>query len=121
VRILVVEDEAITAIVLTRNLEKLGYSVIGTAASGEQACELAASCGPDAIVMDIGLAGEMDGITAALTIRRELNAPIVFASGYNTAEIIERTGSIPNSAFLGKPVDPQKIHAAFEQLLRAEA
>jgi CheY-like chemotaxis protein len=116
-RLLIVEDEAITAMVLTRQLEHLGYSVIGTAASGEQACALASTHGPDAIVMDIGLAGRMDGIDAAVHIRRDLSAPIVFASGYNTPEIIERTCTIPNSAFIGKPTDPQKIHELFQRFL----
>lgn len=116
-KILIVEDEAITAMVLARQLEHLGYSVVGTAASGEQACALAITHGPDAIVMDIGLAGHMDGIDAAEHIRRDLSAPIVFASGYNTPEIVERTCTIPNSAFVGKPTDPQKIHELFRELV----
>ena len=117
--VLIVEDEAITAMVLAHRLEDLGYVVIGTAASGKQACDLATTHRPEAIVMDIGLTGEMDGVAAATYIRREINAPIVFASGYNTPEMLERTRAIPNAAFTGKPTDPQKIHALFQQLVAA--
>lgn len=119
-RILIVEDEAITAMVLSRRMESLGYSVIGTAASGEQACALASSHNPEAILMDIGLSGEMDGIEAATRIRQSLAAPIVFASGYNTPEITERTLAVSNAAFVSKPTDPDKIHASFQQLLAGE-
>jgi CheY-like chemotaxis protein len=116
-RLLIVEDEAITAMVLSDRFEDLGYSVVGTAASGEQACALAASHDPEAILMDIGLTGEMDGIDAAVRIRQNLSAPIVFASGYNTPEVLERTQAVSRAAFVGKPTDPQKIHAVFQQLL----
>lgn len=116
-RVLIVEDEAITAMVLVHQLEALGAAVVGTAASGEQACALATAHGPDAIVMDIGLAGDMDGIAAAASIRQSLDAPIVFASGYTTADVSERARNVPNSAFLGKPADPKAIHALLQQLL----
>lgn len=119
-KILIVEDEAITAMVLAQQMEGLGYSVIGTAASGEQACALADSHNPEAIVMDIGLSGEMDGIDAAVRIRQHLTAPIVFASGYNTPEVLERTRAVPHAAFVGKPTDPERIHASFQQLLAGE-
>lgn len=116
-KVLIVEDEAITAMVLSRQLTNLGYSVVGTAASGEQACDLARSQKPEAIIMDIGLTGAMDGVDAALCIRRDHNVPIVFASGYNTAEMLERTQRVPRAAFVSKPTDPGKIHTLFQELL----
>ena len=119
-KILIVEDEAITVMVLSRRLEDLGHSIIGTAASGEQACALALSHEPEAIIMDIGLTGEMDGIDAALCIRKNLSAPIVFASGYDTREVLERTQAISHAIFVGKPTDPQKIHDSLQQMLAVE-
>jgi CheY-like chemotaxis protein len=115
-RILIVEDEAITAMVLADSLQRLGHTIVATAASGRQACELALTHHPDAIVMDIGLAGDIDGVAAAGMIRKEIEAPIVFASGYTSPETVERTRTIPNSTFLGKPTDPVLIHARFEEL-----
>jgi CheY-like chemotaxis protein len=119
-RLLIVEDEAITAMVLKDKFEDLGYTVVGTAASGEQACDLATSHEPEAILMDIGLTGEMDGIEAAVRIRQNLSAPIVFASGYNTPEVMERTETVPHTAFVGKPTDPKTIHAVFQKLVAGE-
>jgi len=64
-RVLVVEDEQIVAEDLKMTLEDLGYVVVGIASSGERAIDLADSERPDLILMDIMLAGEMDGISAA--------------------------------------------------------
>ncbi len=64
-RILIVEDEGIVAADLESTLQKLGYTVVGTAATGEQAVEKAEKTAPDLVLMDIRLKGEMDGIDAA--------------------------------------------------------
>ena len=64
-RILVIEDEAITAQDLKYRLERLGYIVVGTAGSGEEAIKKAKETYPDLILVDISLKGEMDGIETA--------------------------------------------------------
>ncbi|NIR12687.1 MAG: response regulator, partial [Desulfobacterales bacterium] len=64
-KILIVEDEGILAINLKINLSELGYRVLDISPTGEQAVRLAQTLLPDLIVMDIKLAGEIDGIDAA--------------------------------------------------------
>ncbi len=59
--ILIVEDEAVTAMDLQRRLERLGYSVPAVAPSGEEAITLASEVKPDLILMDIVLKGKLDG------------------------------------------------------------
>ena len=76
VRLLVVEDESIVALDLKSSLTMLGYQVVGTAASGEDAIARAESAHPDLVLMDINLQGEMDGVEAANTIRARLHIPI---------------------------------------------
>lgn len=61
-RILVVEDEGIVAMDIQDRLQRLGYEVLGIAPSGEEALELCARTLPDLILMDIMLAGDLDGI-----------------------------------------------------------
>ena len=65
-RILIVEDEAITACDLQRQLVELGYEPVATSSQAEAAIELAGKLRPDIVLMDINLAGVMDGITAAV-------------------------------------------------------
>ncbi|ADL57802.1 GAF domain-containing protein [Methanothermobacter sp. KEPCO-1] len=81
-RILLVEDEAITAMDLQRKLEFQGYDVIGIAHSGEAAVELAEKHRPDLILMDIILRGPMSGVEAAERIK-DLDIPVVFLSAHS--------------------------------------
>jgi CheY-like chemotaxis protein len=61
-KIMIVEDEAIVAEDLSRQLTNLGYDVVATAYSGEEAVEKVREIYPDLVLMDIVLAGKMDGI-----------------------------------------------------------
>ncbi|MCF8416592.1 MAG: response regulator, partial [Crocinitomicaceae bacterium] len=63
--ILVVEDESIVSKDIQHSLKKLGYNVVGAAATGEKALELVRSERPDIVLMDIMLKGEMNGIETA--------------------------------------------------------
>ena len=67
-RILIVEDEAITALDLRFSLEELGYEVIDTVGTGQDAIDMAAETVPDVVLMDIKLKGDMEGIDAAKVI-----------------------------------------------------
>ncbi len=71
-RILIVEDEALFSELLRRTLSaEPGLEIVGVAGDGETAVRLAGETRPDAVLMDIELPGELDGIDAALRIKRE--------------------------------------------------
>lgn len=71
-RILIVEDEAFFGELLSRTLSaEPGLEVVGVARDGETAIQLARKIAPEAVLMDIELPGELDGIEAALRIKRE--------------------------------------------------
>ena len=65
VEILVVEDEAIVAADLAARLRRLSYKVPAVVSTGEEALELVSKMNPSLVLMDIKLAGEVDGIEAA--------------------------------------------------------
>jgi DNA-binding NarL/FixJ family response regulator len=72
-RLIVVDDEALFREMLVRTLSaEPGLEVVGVAGDGETAVSLAREKRPDVVLMDIELPGEMDGITAALEIKREM-------------------------------------------------
>ena len=66
--ILIVENELIVATDLHARLTFLGYPVVGTTVSGEQALRAIELQPPDLVLMDIRLSGPMDGIEAAETV-----------------------------------------------------
>ena len=69
-RILIVEDEAITALDLKYSLEELGYEIVDTVDTGQDAIDTAAETVPDVVLMDIKLKGDMEGIEAAEVISK---------------------------------------------------
>ena len=77
-RVLIVEDDALSARVAEKILGRLGYSVRGVVATGEDALDAARALAPDMVLMDINLAGAMDGVTAAkdiIDIVKEFSIP----------------------------------------------
>ena len=66
-RILIVEDEPIIALSTQADLEAAGHTVVGLAMTSDEAINLAASCHPDLVLMDIRLA-EGNGVEAAQAI-----------------------------------------------------
>jgi DNA-binding NarL/FixJ family response regulator len=108
-RILIVEDEAVAALALERTLEELGYEVLGSVATGEDALKRAATDGPDIVVMDIRLAGRMDGIDAAAKIRDSTGAQIIFMTGYDDEETKRRALALKPLGLMSKPIDKDEF------------
>jgi len=90
VRILIVEDESVSALFLRRMLEKAGYQVVDTVRSGEDAIVKAGQIKPDLMLMDIKLDGEINGVEAAGTIQELHGIPSIFMTAY-TLEEFNRT------------------------------
>ena len=111
-RILVVEDEAIVARDIVRQLERFGHHVVADTPRGEEAVELAAQLRPDLVLMDIQLAGWMDGIDAAQAIRRSSGVPVVFLTAFATEPVLLRAKQASPFGYLVKPFDPQQMAAA---------
>lgn len=78
---MIVEDERLIGLATRKMLEINGYNCL-LMASGEEAIEAMDDYSPDLILMDIGLSGNMDGITAARIIRKEhdRSVPIIYTT-----------------------------------------
>ena len=113
-KVLVVEDEAITAQAIYEDLKDAGASPLKPVPSGELAVQTALNEKPNLILMDIRLAGGLDGIEAAQQILREIKIPIIFMTGFSTDYIREKVSVIDYLAFLEKPVDIHQL----EQILK---
>ncbi len=104
-KILLVEDEVITAMLMQKELKDIGYPTVHHVTTGEKAIFFANKNPPDIILMDIRLAGEIDGIDAAEDIKAESDIPIIFITGYDDKEIRERSEKTKPIDFLIKPID----------------
>jgi CheY-like chemotaxis protein len=109
--VLIVEDEALFAVMISEFL-KDEYEISCTyTATGEDAVELAEKYQPDLVFMDIRLAGRMDGIEAAEIIREKSTVPIIFMTAYGGEKTLVRTQNVKESEFLVKPVDLRTIQS----------
>lgn len=116
--ILLVEDEAIISIVVTRTLKSFGYNVL-TAGSGEKAVELSSSNDAiDLILMDIDLGTGIDGTEAAKQILEFRDLPIVFHTSHSEREMVDRVRGITRYGYVikssGDFVLQSSIEMAFE-------
>ena len=117
VTILVAEDEAIVAMDIKTRLERLGYQVKGVVASGQDAIRQAEALRPDVILMDIMLQGDIDGITAAEWISKNLSLPIVFLTAYAETMMVRRAKNVRPYGYFLKPFDERQLHIGIEMAL----
>lgn len=110
-RILVVEDESIVARDIEQQLGLLGYEVIGIASTAERALEFAALASPDLVLMDIQLAGPVDGIVAAVSIRERYDLPVVFLTAFAADEKLERAKLAEPFGYILKPFSERDLSA----------
>lgn len=102
IKILIVEDEPIVAADLADRLQDAGYTSTSTS-RGENAVEIARDVQPDLILMDVNLAGKMDGIEAAAAILKTRQVPIVFLTSNSDGPTFERARTLQPRGFLTKP------------------
>ncbi len=103
VSILVVEDEGIVAMDISRALKRLGYNVPAVASSGAEAIQKASEIQPDMVLMDIMLRGEMDGVEAAGQIRARLDIPVVYLTANDDEDTLRRVKLTGPYGYLLKP------------------
>ncbi|MHC1789230.1 HD domain-containing phosphohydrolase [Solidesulfovibrio sp.] len=113
-RILVVEDEAVVAIDIRHRLTRLGYVVAGVADTGEEAVQLVGELTPDVALMDIMLAGTMDGVEAAGIIRERFGTPVVFLTTHSDRATLRRAGAAGPYGYLIKPFEERELQSALE-------
>ncbi len=107
VRILIVEDEAITAMSLRQTLTAKGFTVVGVAAAGSEAIEIAQREKPDLLLMDIRLADDIDGIDAATVINNGI--PIIYMTAFVDEPTITRAEKTGPIAILEKPLNIKRL------------
>jgi putative two-component system response regulator len=119
-KIMVVEDETIVARSLARQLTDLGYDVVATVYSGEEAVAKAGMVHPDLVLMDIVLAGKMDGIEAAAKIAAISGAPVVYLTSYADDKTFGRATLTGPSGYVLKPVEKKQLHLTIELALHKQ-
>ena len=112
--ILIVEDEFIVARDIEDRLRILGYSIAGLANNGPAAINLAGSHRPDLVLMDIRLQGDIDGIAAAVEIRRRFSLPVIFLTAYAEDDTLQRAKVAEPFGYILKPFEDRELRTTIE-------
>jgi len=115
-RVVIAEDEALIRLDLKEMLEEPGqdtYVVVGEAADGEIAIQLAEQLRPDLVIMDIKMP-VLDGISAAEQITARRLAPVVILTAFSQRELVQRASSAGAMAYLVKPFTKADLVPAIE-------
>ena len=112
-RVVVAEDESLIRLDLVEMLREEGYEVVGEAADGQRAVDLARETRPDLVIMDIKMP-RRDGIDAASEIATERVAPVVILTAFGQRELVERARDAGAMAYLIKPFSKTDLVPAVE-------
>ena len=115
--ILIVEDDAILALVLDEMVSRMGYAVVGPLPSGEEALAFLAGNQVDLVLMDINLAGTLNGIATAETLHRTSDIPVVFLTGLSQDLLLAQAKVTGPYGYLIKPVSERELAATLQMAL----
>ena len=113
-RILIVEDERVTAEDLRDILTDMGYDVTGAVSSGADAISQAETNPPDIALMDIHIHGEMDGTEAAAVLRERFNIPVIYLTAHADGETVSRAKDAGPLGYITKPFQEAALQANIE-------
>ena len=116
-KVLIVEDEPIVALDLKQELETLGCEVLGVAESADEALVAAGVHRPDLALMDVRIAGSVDGIQTAGRLRAAYQTPVVFLTSYSDETTIARAVREMPYGYLTKPFQSDELKATLQVAL----
>lgn len=116
-RVMIVEDEAITAMATGAMIKRLGHVVSAAVGTGQDALLAFRRQRPDLVLMDIRLDGDLDGIETAKLMRRDSDVPVVFVTAFVDEITRSRAAEACPSAFMLKPLDEYDLKEMLARLL----
>lgn len=116
-RVFFVEDDEILAKVIEWRLNKLGYTICGSAASGVEAIALIKETEPDIVLLDIELRGHMDGIDVGEFLSSKTKIPFIFLTSHTEDDILKRAKTTKPKGYIKKPFSDDDLRVAIELAL----
>jgi DNA-binding NtrC family response regulator len=120
-RILIVEDERITAEDLRETLTDLGYTVTASVSNGGDAIAQAEQNAPDLALMDVRIQGSMDGTETARVLRERFNIPVIYLTAHADSSTVARAKDAEPLGYITKPFQEAALQASIEIALHKHA
>jgi len=118
-RVLIVEDEQLLGLMLAEEVKGMGCEVTAVVTTGHAAMRSVRHDPPDGVLMDISLAGVLDGIETARMIKAGHDVPILFFTGYyQNRQLLDQARTVCPVGIVDKLDSLENIRAAISSLLR---
>lgn len=114
VRVLIVEDEFLTADIIKDGLEEIGYRISGIVKDATEALSILNKNTTDIAILDINIQGKRDGIWIGNEISKEFKIPFIFLTAYSDKETIQNALKTKPYSFLVKPFNKTDVYTAIE-------
>ena len=111
------EDDEVLAQVLQWRLQKLGYTVVGSAPSGEAAIDGIERTKPDLVILDIELKGDMDGIQVGEHLSKTMKIPFIYLTSHTEEDFIQRAKKTGPKGYVRKPLIGDELRVALTMAL----
>ncbi|MBN2280238.1 MAG: response regulator [Candidatus Marinimicrobia bacterium] len=113
-KIIIIEDEFIIARDIQKTLEVLGYEVLNIFGSGEEFLAEIQNYGPDLVLMDILLEGELTGLETAAILHQSYSVPVIFLTAHAEKDKIEKAKKADTYGYLIKPYNDKELETTIE-------
>jgi two-component system, LytTR family, response regulator LytT len=117
INVVVVEDESIVSKDIQNSLKKIGYNVVGAAATGDAAIKLIEEFMPDIVLMDIMIKGDKTGIDVAEYLRLHYSIPVVFLTAYADNATFNKAKNTEPYGYIIKPFKEIDLQTSIEMAL----
>ena len=113
-KVLIVEDEPVIAENISIYLDNNDFEVSAIAYDSDEAYEQLRSNIPDAVILDINLESDNDGIDIAGYINKEMHLPFIFLTSYSDKNTLDRAKTVKPSGYIVKPFNERTLLASLE-------
>ena len=116
-KVLIVEDDEITATALKMSLEKQAYSVSSIAHNTSSARSKIKIYNPDILLIDVSLEDSSDGIELAEYLRNKHPLPFIYLTAHSDPQMLSRAKKTEPYGYIVKPFDPINLHTTIQMAL----
>ncbi len=117
-KVLITEDDKVTALLERQIVHNLGYEVTSVEEDAKSTLESIANNPPDIVLMDINLPGEMDGIATAGHINKTYGIPVIYITGNEDDSTMKRAINSHSFGYILKPIRPEVLYTAIEMTMQ---
>ncbi len=121
-RIVIVEDDEVLSLLLSKMIERLELEVLDVITKGRDAIQRIETLAPDLVLMDIMLEDDVDGIDAMLALRsKDVQVPVIFITGNSDPHNRKRAQATDFEDYLIKPIGFDELKTTIHRITQKES